>query len=112
VALDNLVDLIVVSLFHTAAANQIFLVSDGEDLSTPELFRRMAIAMRKPVRLFPVSVPLLIKSASLLGKVDFARRLCGSLQVDITKTRDLLKWAPPVSVDGSLQKTAKYFLSN
>jgi nucleoside-diphosphate-sugar epimerase len=112
VALDNLVDLVVTSLFHTAAANQTFLVSDGEDLSTPELLRRTAVAMRRSARLFSIPVPILMKVAGMLGKADFALRLCGSLQVDITKTRDLLNWAPPVSVDESLQKTTKHFLSN
>ena len=111
VALDNLVALIVTCLDNKAAANQIFLVSDGEDLSTPELLRRTAGAMGRTARLFPISVPLLLKVASLLGKAAFAHRLCDSLQADINKTRDLLGWSPPFSVDESLQKTTQQFLS-
>jgi UDP-glucose 4-epimerase len=112
VSLDNLVALIEICLENKAAANQTFLVSDGEDLSTPELLRRTARAMRRSARLFPIPVSLLIKTANLLGKSDFALRLCSSLQADINKTRDLLVWSPLVSVDESLQKTTKHFLSH
>ncbi len=112
VALDNLVDLIVTCIDHPAAANQVFLVSDGEDLSTTDLLRRMANAMGKPDRLLPVPAWLLEFGARLLGKQDLARRLCGSLQVDISKTRELLGWTPPVSVNEGLRKTAEYFLEH
>ncbi|MBS7691501.1 SDR family oxidoreductase [Pseudomonas lalucatii] len=110
VALDNLVDLIVTCIDHPAAANQTFLVSDGEDLSTTELLRRMAAALGKPARLLPVPSRLLETAAALLGKQALSQRLCGSLQVDIGKTRELLDWTPPVSVDEALRKTAKHFL--
>jgi nucleoside-diphosphate-sugar epimerase len=111
VGLDNLVSLIVTCLDNKASANQTFLVSDGEDLSTPELLKRTAKAMKKSVCLFPVPVSILLKVASLLGKAGFAHRLCNSLYVDNGKTRDLLGWTPPSSVDESLQKTTQYFLS-
>ena len=107
VALDNLVDLIVTSLTHPAAANQTFLVSDGEDVSTTELLRRMGQAMGRPARLIPVPVSLLKLAAALVGKPDVAQRLCGSLQVDIEKTRRLLDWTPPLSLDQGLRKAAK-----
>ncbi|MBQ1557109.1 MAG: SDR family oxidoreductase [Pseudomonas sp.] len=110
VALDNLADLIVTCIDHPAAANQTFLVSDGEDLSTTELLRRMAAALGKPARLLPVPSRLLEAAAALLGKQALSQRLCGSLQVDIGKTRELLDWTPPVSVDEALRKTAKHFL--
>ncbi|MFI8747737.1 UDP-glucose 4-epimerase family protein [Pseudomonas sp. NPDC077186] len=110
VALDNLVDLIVTCIDHPAAANQTFLVSDGEDLSTTELLRRMAAALGKPARLLPVPSWLLETAATMLGKQALSQRLCGSLQVDIGKTRELLDWTPPVSVDEALRKTAKHFL--
>ena len=110
VALDNLVDLIVTCIEHPAAANQIFLVSDGEDLSTSELLRRMGAALGRPARLLPVPSWLLETGAAMLGRKALARRLCGSLQVDIGKTRELLNWYPPLSVDESLRKTAEYFL--
>ena len=107
VALDNLVDLIVLCLMHPPAANQTFLVSDGEDVSTSELLRRMGQAMGRQARLIPVPANLLKLAAALLGKPDVAQRLCGSLQVDITKTRQLLGWTPPLSLDEGLEKAAK-----
>jgi len=110
VALDNLVDLIVTCIDHPAAANQTFLVSDGEDLSTSELLRRMGAALGKPARLLPVPSRLLEALAAIFGKQALAQRLCGSLQVDISKTRELLNWTPPLSVDEALRKTAKHFL--
>ncbi len=110
VALDNLVDLIVTCIDHPAAANQTFLVSDGEDLSTTELLRRMGVALGKPTRLLPVPSRLLEVGAAMLGKQALAQRLCGSLQVDISKTRELLNWTPSVTVDQALRKTAENFL--
>lgn len=109
VAIDNLVDLIVTCLTHPAAANQAFLVSDGEDLSTTQLLRRMSVALGKPSHLIPVPVFLLKVGAVLLGKPDIAQRLCGSLQVDITKTQSLLGWVPPSTVDEGLKKAAEGF---
>ncbi len=109
VALPNLVDLITTCLTHPAAANQTFLVSDNEDLSTTDLIKRLAKALDKPARLLPVPVPLLQGAAQIIGKPALAQRLCGSLQVDISKTQALLGWSPPVSVDQSLRLTAQYF---
>ena len=109
VALDNLVDLIVTCLTHPAAANQTFLVSDGEDLSTTQLLRRMGAALGKPARLIPVPVSVLKLGAALLGKPEFAQRLCESLQVDMSKTRELLGWTPPFAVDAGLEKAAKEY---
>ncbi len=107
VALDNLVDLIVLCLAHPSAANQTFLVSDGEDVSTSELLCRMGQAMGRPARLIPVPANLLKLAAALLGKSDVAQRLCGSLQVDITKTRQLLCWTPSLSLSEGLKKAAE-----
>jgi nucleoside-diphosphate-sugar epimerase len=109
VALDNLVDLIVTCLNHPAAANQTFLASDGEDLSTAELLKRMSAAMGKPARLFYVPQALLKLATRLSNKLGTYQRLCGSLQVDITKTRQLLGWTPPVSVDEGLRRAAEGF---
>jgi nucleoside-diphosphate-sugar epimerase len=102
VALDNLVDFIVTCITHPQAANQTFLVSDGQDLSTTELVRGMAQAAGVPARLLPVPVWALQAGATLLGKGDAVQRLCGNLQVDISKARNLLGWTPPVSVDAGL----------
>lgn len=109
VALDNLVDLIMTCLAHPAAANQTFLVSDGEDVSTTELLRRMGHAMGRPARLIPVPASWLKLAAALVGKQDVAQRLCGSLQVDTEKTRRLLDWTPPLSLDEGLRKAAKEY---
>jgi len=105
VALDNLVDFIVTCITHPQAANQTFLVSDGQDLSTTELVRGMAQAAGVPARLVPVPVWVLQTGASLLGKGDVVQRLCGNLQVDISKARSLLGWVPPASVEEGLRRT-------
>lgn len=110
VALDNLVDLIVHCTHHPAAANQTFLVSDGQDLSTTELLRSMAKALGKTAYLLPIPSGLLITAAAVLGKTTVAQRLCGSLQVDISHTRSQLDWTPPISVDAALQRAASAYL--
>jgi nucleoside-diphosphate-sugar epimerase len=107
VALDNLVDLIITCIDHPAAANQVFLAGDGQDLSTPELLRGVALAMGRPSRLIPVPPFLLMLSATLLGKKAVAQRLLGSLQVDVAKARNLLGWEPPVSVEEGLKRCVK-----
>jgi nucleoside-diphosphate-sugar epimerase len=101
-ALHNLVDFIVICITHPQAANQTFLVSDGQDLSTTELVRGLAKAAGMPARLLPMPVWALQAGASLLGKSDAVQRLCGNLQVDISKARSLLGWMPPVSVEEGL----------
>ena len=111
VGIDNLVDLILTCIDHPAAANEVFLVSDGEDLSTTELLNRVAGALGKKSRLLPVNQKLLEFCLGLIGKKDLAQRLCGSLQVDISKAKKLLNWTPPVSVDEGLRKTAEVFKS-
>ena len=107
VALDNLVDFIITCISHPQAANQTFLVSDGHDLSTTELVRGMAQAVGGSARLLPVPVWALQAGATLLGKGEAVQRLCGNLQVDISKARTLLGWVPPVSVADALKATAR-----
>lgn len=109
VALDNLVELLVTCVKHPAAAGQTFLVSDGEDVSTTELLRRTAQSMGKKAFLLPIPAFVLEWGAALLGKRAVAQRLCGSLQLDIAKTRQLLGWTPPVSVDEGLRRAAECF---
>jgi nucleoside-diphosphate-sugar epimerase len=104
VAVDNLVNLLMICLYHPAAANHTFLVSDGEDLSTSELLRRMGAAIGRPTRLLPMPVRVLALGAKLLGKSEIFQSLCGSLQVDIGKTRELLGWYPPIGVDEGLKR--------
>jgi nucleoside-diphosphate-sugar epimerase len=110
VGLDNLVDLVGTCLEHPAAANQTLLVSDGEDLSTTQLLRRLSAKLGRSARLLPVPVGILLAGATLFGRRDLAQRLFGSLQVDISKTRSLLGWSPPYSVDRELESAALGFL--
>jgi nucleoside-diphosphate-sugar epimerase len=111
VALDNLVDFIVTCLEHPKAANQTFLVSDGDDMSTTQLLQRLGAALGKPARLIPVPVGAMQYAATLLGKGAVAQRLFGSLQVDNSKTSDLLGWQPVVSVEEAVRKTAEAFIA-
>lgn len=104
VALDNLVDLIATCVQHPAAANETFLVSDGEDLSTAELLRRAGVALGIHTRLFYVPTTILKLGARMVSKQGLYQRLCGSLQVDIAKTRNLLNWYPKVSIDEGLRR--------
>ncbi|WP_434571587.1 SDR family oxidoreductase [Pseudomonas sp. Z3-6] len=111
VSLDNLIDLIVTCLDHPGAANQTFMVSDGEDVSTTELLIRMGMALGKPARLISVPTIFLNIGAALVGRKDIAQRLSGSLQVDIRKTRELVGWSPNTTLDEGLAKTAEAFRS-
>ena len=104
IGLDNLVDLLIRCVSHPAAAGQTFLVSDGEDLSTPDLLRHMAAAINRSARLFPVPVPLLRLAGSALGKRAEIDRLVGSLQIDSSHTRWVLGWTPPVSVQEGIRR--------
>lgn len=107
VAVDNLTDLIAGCLDHPAAAGQVFLVSDGRDLSTPELIRKMALAMNKSPRLLPVPPALLRMAGRITGKNTEIEKLIGSLQVDISHTCDTLGWRPQVSVEEALKKAVE-----
>ncbi len=111
VAVGNLADLLLRSASHAAAPGQTFLVSDGEDLSTPDLLRRTARALGTEARLIPVPPSVLRTAARAIGKVNIVSRLCDSLQVDINPTRVCLGWTPPVGIDASLADTAATFQS-
>ena len=107
IAIDNLVSFIIHCVDHPKAANEIFLISDGEDVSTAELLRKIAKAFDKKAILLPIPVSLMKVVAKGLGKEDVANRLFGSLQVDSSKARDLLGWEPVVTMDEQLKKMAK-----
>ncbi|MBC7620804.1 MAG: NAD-dependent epimerase/dehydratase family protein [Candidatus Saccharibacteria bacterium] len=102
--------LAVTCIDHPAAANQLSLVSDGEDLSTTDLLRRTGQALGKPARLLPVPTVLLKFGAAIVGRPELAQRLCGNLQVAISKTRQLLGWTPPLSVDAGLKRAAEGYM--
>ena len=89
-----------------------FLISDGEDVSTTDLLRKVADALGKEPYLLPVPVGLMNFAAKLIGKEEVANRLFGSLQVDSSKARDLLGWQPVITMDEQLNKTVAADLNN
>ncbi|WP_038971752.1 UDP-glucose 4-epimerase family protein [Bradyrhizobium genomosp. III] len=112
IGVGNMVDLICTCLRHPAAAGEVFMASDGEDLSTPELLKRLALALDTTARLLPIPADLLEYVAALAGQRALAQRLCRSLRVDSRKVRKVLDWQPPFSVDQELQRTARKFLGS
>jgi len=109
VALDNLVDLLTVCVTHPQAAGKVLLVSDDEDVSTTELIRRISIHMGKQARMIAVPVSILRGVARLFGKQAVIERLTGSLQVDISDTKEALNWNPPVTLDEVLRETVTWY---
>ena len=95
VSVDNLVDLIVVCLNHPNAKNKIFLVSDGKDMSTPELFSEISSAMGYRNFVFSFPKIFLFIFFKIIGKLSIYKRLFGSIQVNIDYTRTQLNWEPP-----------------
>lgn len=110
VSVDNLVDLIITCIDHPKAANQVFLVSDDHDVSTSEMVREMAIALGKPTWQLPTPIWCYKLTGKLFNKSDVVDRLIGSLQVDISHTKETLDWAPPQTLQEGFQKTAAAFL--
>jgi nucleoside-diphosphate-sugar epimerase len=110
VFIDNLVDLLMCCIRHPGAAGGVFLVSDGEDLSTTELLQRVTSHLGIPNRLLPIPIKLVNTCAGIFGRIDLAQRLCDSLQVSIAHTEEILKWKPPFSVEHGLIKTADAYL--
>lgn len=107
IGLSNLSDLLQICASHPRAAGQVFLASDDDDVSTPELIRRIAAAYARPARLIAVPPALLGGALRLLGRNAMWQRLAGSLVVDITKTRTLLGWTPPVAMHTELVQTVQ-----
>jgi nucleoside-diphosphate-sugar epimerase len=109
VYVENLVDALLVCATHPAAAGQTYLVSDGEDIQTPDLLRRLGAAMQHPARLLPCHPALLKLAGRLTGKSDQVERLSGSLRVDSVKIRRELNWTPPHSLQQGLRATAEWY---
>jgi nucleoside-diphosphate-sugar epimerase len=105
----NLCDLLGVLLTHPEAPGRVWMASDGEDVSTPELIRRLARAMNRHARLIPVPVGLLMAVGGAVGRRAEVLRLCGSLTVDLSSARDLLGWSPPTSLDEGLERTVAWY---
>lgn len=110
VSVDNLVDLIVTCIDHPKAVNQVFLVSDDNDVSTHEMVQQMAKALGKPQWQLPVPKVCYRFAGKIMGKEDVISRLLGSLQVDITHTKETLGWKPPQTIEEGFKQTADAFL--
>lgn len=112
VSLYNLCDLIQLSINHPAAGGETFLVSDGDDVTLPRLTSRLAKAMERPSRLWPLPEVLFRLLGQVTGKGVEIQKLCGSLQVDIAKTSSILGWKPPLSVQSGLEKTVHWYMES
>jgi UDP-4-keto-D-QuiNAc 4-reductase len=106
--LGNLTD-VIARCVESARAGGVLLVSDEEAVSTPELVSRIALALGRTARLLPVPPALLRAAGALLGLGEYAQRLTGNLVVDASRTRELLDWRPPHSLDHGLAETAAWF---
>jgi nucleoside-diphosphate-sugar epimerase len=104
----NLSDLIVTLLAHPRAVDGVWLVSDGEDISTPDLVRHLGRALQRPVRLLPVPPALLQMCGVLAGRSAEMARLCGSLTVCTAATR-ALPWTAPVAIEEAIARTAAWY---
>jgi nucleoside-diphosphate-sugar epimerase len=104
IAIDNLVSFIITCTVHSKAANEIFLISDDDHLSTTQLLKNIARAFNKKALLFPIPVSWMVFMAKLLGREADAIRLFSSLIVDSNKARDLLDWHPVTTMDEQLCK--------
>lgn len=107
--LGNLVDAIITCISQPKAAGQTYLVSDGEDVSTPELIKRIAGVLGKPARLFHFSPALMRFAGKITGKADAVERLASSLTIDSSKIRRELGWKPPYTMEEGLKETAEWF---
>jgi nucleoside-diphosphate-sugar epimerase len=101
-----------ICIAHPETTERTYLVSDGEDVSTPELIRKVAVAVGKPARLFSVPPSLLRLAGRLTGKSETIDRLIGSLTVDSSKIRKELDWKPPYTMEQGLRETAEWFKVN
>lgn len=110
VSVVNLVDLIITCIDHPKAANQVFLVSDDHDVSTSEMVREMAKALGKPAWQLPIPIWCYKLVGKLFNKSDVVDRLTGSLQVDISHTKETLGWKPPQTLQEGFKQTAQAFL--
>lgn len=111
VALENLISFIITCINHPKAAGEIFLISDNEAHSTPELIRKISVCMQKKNYLIPVPSGLMRIMGGLVGKQEITDRLFGSLQVDNSKARRLLDWRPVISMEEQLVKTVQAYLN-
>jgi nucleoside-diphosphate-sugar epimerase len=110
VYIENLIDAIITCLDRNNSQNQIFLISDGQDLSTPELIRHLAKFLNTQPLLLPIPPSLLRLAGKITGKSTAIERLLGSLAVSNNKISTILNWQPPYTVEQGLEATAKWYL--
>jgi nucleoside-diphosphate-sugar epimerase len=111
IGVDNLADAVIAAGILPGVAHKIYLVSDNEDVSTPDLIRSIAAAMHVQPRLFPFPTALLAVAAAAMGKREEMRRLSSSLQIDSAKIREELNWLPRVTLAQGLARTAQWYHS-
>lgn len=107
----NLADALMRVAEHPAAAGRVWMVSDGSDVSTTDLVCALALAMGRKARLLTVPVGLLYLAGTLAARQAEIDRLCGSLVVDISETREQLQWTPPLTLQAGLERTVAWYLS-
>ncbi|MHB1934959.1 MAG: NAD-dependent epimerase/dehydratase family protein [Acidobacteriaceae bacterium] len=112
VSVFNLSDLLCLLVDHPSAANNRFLVSDSEDISTPELVRRIALALHRSPRIMPCPESFLLAAGTLMRQKEAVQRLCSSLVLDRRKTSEMLGWTAPVTLDCALDRTAEWFIKS
>lgn len=112
VGVENLADFLIQCVSHSGAANETFLLSDGEDVSTRELIVRLSLALGRSARFLPVPEFAVRLAARLAGKEAAADRLFGSLVVNSAKARQKLGWTPPLTLDSGLAATARWYLES
>ncbi len=112
VYIENLTSLILICIEHKKANREVFLVSDDNDISTPQLLSLLAKTLGVPNRIVSVPIRVLEIAALIIGRKDLVIKLCSSLRVDITKTKELLDWEPPISIGRGLRETAKFYMTN
>lgn len=110
IGIENLVDLLVKCIEHPNAAGETFLVADGDDLSTPDLIRKVAKLLKRPTRIFPFPVSILRATASMMHMEDVLDRLCNCLQVDAGKAHRMLGWKPSVSLSEGFEQTTRWYV--
>lgn len=110
ISLENLVDLIICCINHPQATGQTFLVSDGEDISTPNLIKKIAMIMKKKAVLIPVPISIIKLTGKIIRKTKKINSLINSLQIDNFFTKETLKWEPPINLDKGLNKTVEWYL--
>ena len=111
VYIDNLVDLILTCTKHPNAANQILLVSDGQDVSVSEIFSQIIKVSKSYCILLPIPMSWFRIAAKITNKPKIAQRLCGSLQVDMIQTQQLLNWSPSITWEQGIERTVSYHIT-